>query len=87
MSIPTNFLTATETQALLASGKTTISQVIQDHKDRFDDRDPVVRAWVTTNWDQYQLADTEGLPLHGVIPPRRRLSEPDWPDIEYHIPE
>jgi hypothetical protein len=51
MSIPTNFLTATETQALLAEGKVTPSQVIQDHQARYQERDVQVHAWVHTNFD------------------------------------
>jgi Asp-tRNA(Asn)/Glu-tRNA(Gln) amidotransferase A subunit family amidase len=71
MSIPTNFLTATETQALLAEGKVTLNQIISDHQARYQARDSAVHAWVHTNFDgAFALATSgksEGLPLHGVV--------------------
>ena len=71
MSIPTNFLTATETQALLAGGQVTATQVVKDHQARYQDRDAAVHAWVCTNFDgALALAakgETKGLPLHGVV--------------------
>ena len=71
MSIPTNFLTATETQALLAEGTVTTRQVVHDHQVLYQERDAVVHAWVHTNFDgAFALADsgeTKGLPLHGVV--------------------
>jgi hypothetical protein len=71
MPIPTNFLTATETQALLAEGNVTATQVVTDHQARYQARDPAVHAWVCTNFDGgLALAasgETEGLPLHGVV--------------------
>jgi Asp-tRNA(Asn)/Glu-tRNA(Gln) amidotransferase A subunit family amidase len=67
--LPTNYLTATETTALIRDGETTAKQVIQDHRDRIDERDGVVRAWVTNNFDTaLEKAEvTKGLPLHGVV--------------------
>jgi len=71
MSIPTNFLTATETQALLATGKVTPTQIVNDHQARYQARDSAVHAWVCTNLDgALALAasgETKGLPLHGVV--------------------
>lgn len=71
MSIPTNFLTATETQALLDSGKTTPVQIIKDHQARFNDRNDQVQAWVTTSFEATlaaaQTDQTKGLPLQGVV--------------------
>ena len=71
MSIPTNFLTATETQALLAGGQVTPTQVVKDHQARYEARDSAVHAWVRTNFDgALALAaegGTKGLPLHGVV--------------------
>jgi Asp-tRNA(Asn)/Glu-tRNA(Gln) amidotransferase A subunit family amidase len=71
MSIPTNFLTATETQALLAGGQVTPTQVVKDHQARYRARDSAVHAWVCTNFDgSLALAasgETEGSPLHGVV--------------------
>jgi Asp-tRNA(Asn)/Glu-tRNA(Gln) amidotransferase A subunit family amidase len=72
MSIPTNFLTATETQALLDTGKTTPVQIIKDHQARYNDRNDQVQAWVTTNFEGALAAaakddKTKGLPLHVVV--------------------
>lgn len=71
MSIPTNFLTATETQALLATGKTTPTQVVTDHQARYETRNGEVHAWVCTNFNGALAVaasgETKGLPLHGVI--------------------
>jgi Asp-tRNA(Asn)/Glu-tRNA(Gln) amidotransferase A subunit family amidase len=67
--LPTNYLTATVTIALIRDGETTAKQVIQEHRDRIDERDVVVRAWVTTNFDTAlkKAEVTKGLPLHGVV--------------------
>ena len=71
MSIPTNFLTATESQALLAEGKVTPTQIVSDHQARYQARDSAVHAWACTNFDgALALAasgETKGLPLHGVV--------------------
>ena len=71
MPIPTNFLTATDTQALLDSGNITPVQIIKDHQARFNDRNNQVQAWVTTNFDNAlaaaQTDQTKGLPLQGVV--------------------
>jgi hypothetical protein len=66
--VPTNYLTATETLDLIMSGQVTAEQVIQDHKQRYEDRNGEVRAWVHVNFDGAIAAakSTEGLPLHGV---------------------
>lgn len=42
--VPTNYLTATETLALIKSGQVTAEQVIQDHKQRYEERNDEVRA-------------------------------------------
>jgi Asp-tRNA(Asn)/Glu-tRNA(Gln) amidotransferase A subunit family amidase len=67
--LPANYLTATETITLIKDGETTARQVIQDHCDQIDERDGVVRAWVTTNFEiAFRDAElTKGLPLHGVV--------------------
>jgi hypothetical protein len=95
MSIPTNFLTATETQALLAEGKVTPTQVVKDHQARYQARDSAVHAWVCTNFDgALALAaggGTKGLPLHGVVIAVKDIistyfhlhSFLDWTDIRY----
>jgi hypothetical protein len=95
MSIPTNFLTATETQALLAEGKVILTQVIKNHQARYQARDSAVHAWVCTNFDgALALAasgETEGLPLHGVVIAVKDIistylhlhSFLDWTDIRY----
>jgi Asp-tRNA(Asn)/Glu-tRNA(Gln) amidotransferase A subunit family amidase len=71
MSIPTNYLTATGTQALLASKQVTINQIIHDHQARYRARDSDTHAWVTTNFEgalaKAEKEDTAGLPLHGVV--------------------
>jgi Asp-tRNA(Asn)/Glu-tRNA(Gln) amidotransferase A subunit family amidase len=71
MSIPTNFLTATETRALLGEGKVSLTQVVKDHQARHQARDSAVHAWVCTIFDgALALAaggGTKGLPLHGVV--------------------
>ena len=48
MSIPTNFLTATETQALLAEGTVATRQLVQDHQTRYEERDAAVQACYIT---------------------------------------
>jgi Asp-tRNA(Asn)/Glu-tRNA(Gln) amidotransferase A subunit family amidase len=50
-----NYLSATETVDLVASGKLDVEQVIQDHRTRYEERDKAVLAWVSTIYDkEYQ---------------------------------
>jgi Asp-tRNA(Asn)/Glu-tRNA(Gln) amidotransferase A subunit family amidase len=62
---PTNYLTASETVALVSSGGVSLEQVIQDHQERYQQRNDDVRAWVVTNFDNATKPAEEG-PLRGV---------------------
>jgi Asp-tRNA(Asn)/Glu-tRNA(Gln) amidotransferase A subunit family amidase len=75
MSVPSNFLTATETVALVKSGALTVTQVALDHLARYDERDPTIHAWAYLNRDLI-LSEAKRLdaippeergPLHGVM--------------------
>jgi hypothetical protein len=44
--LPSNYITATEAIALVAGEKLTIDQVLKDHKDRYEQRNDQVKAWV-----------------------------------------
>jgi Asp-tRNA(Asn)/Glu-tRNA(Gln) amidotransferase A subunit family amidase len=75
MSVPSNFLTATETVALVRSGKLTVTQVALDHLARYETRDPTIHAWAYLDRDLI-LAEAKRLdairveergPLHGVM--------------------
>lgn len=63
--IPTNYLTATDTQALLANGKITTKQILQDHRDRFQERDHEVKAWVCV--DHAKGGQIRDGPLRGMV--------------------
>ena len=66
--LPTNYLTATDTQALLANGKTTIEQILHDHRDRYEERDHEVKAWVCVDHQAAAVATkTNKGPLEGVV--------------------
>lgn len=68
--IPTNYLTATDAQALLANGKTTIEQILQDHRDRYEEGDHEVKAWVCVDYQAAAVSaasKTAKGPLEGVI--------------------
>jgi Asp-tRNA(Asn)/Glu-tRNA(Gln) amidotransferase A subunit family amidase len=64
--IPSNYLTATETQALLATGGTTTGQIIQEHQARYQERDDQVKAWVCVNHSRAIKESIEGQ-LSGVV--------------------
>lgn len=63
---PSNYLTATETQALLAGGKITTDQIVQDHQARYQERDEKVKAWVCVNPTRAAEDIIEG-DLNGVV--------------------
>lgn len=65
---PTNFLTATETQALVRSGKVSVTQVLSDHVGRYKDRNGQVGAWVHVKHDEGVMGGEEDVdrPLYGV---------------------
>jgi Asp-tRNA(Asn)/Glu-tRNA(Gln) amidotransferase A subunit family amidase len=69
--VVTNFLTASETISLVSSGKVSLEQVVQDHEDRYQERDDDVKAWVVTNHQNVKVAskDTskDSGPLRGVM--------------------
>jgi Asp-tRNA(Asn)/Glu-tRNA(Gln) amidotransferase A subunit family amidase len=60
----TNYLTATETQALLSDGKSTINQILKDHKIRYQQRNEEVKAWASV--DMTKIPISRG-PLTGVV--------------------
>jgi len=48
--VRSNYLTATQTQALVDSGDLTVEQIIGDHRRRIEERDKDVLAWKATNF-------------------------------------
>jgi len=62
--IPSNYLTATQTIALLAKDEITLDQVFKDHKERYEQRNDQVKAWVCV--DHTGVKALEG-PLQGMI--------------------
>ena len=75
MSVPSNYLSATETIALVAAGKLTVTQLAQDHLARYDERDPIVHAWAYLDKDRVmrEAARLDSIPqekrgpLHGAV--------------------
>ncbi|EIW71099.1 hypothetical protein TREMEDRAFT_60039 [Tremella mesenterica DSM 1558] len=75
MTIPSNFLTATETIALINDGKLTVTQLALDHFARYEARDAEVEAWAYINKDHIlkeakrldDLPKEKRGPLHGMI--------------------
>jgi Asp-tRNA(Asn)/Glu-tRNA(Gln) amidotransferase A subunit family amidase len=64
--IASNYLTATETQALLAEGKISTDRIIQEHQARYQERDDQVKAWVCVNHSRAIKESIEG-ELKGVV--------------------
>lgn len=64
--IASNFLTATETQALLARGETTTDQILSDHHARYQERDDQVKAWVCVDHSRAAKEVAEGS-LKGIV--------------------
>jgi amidase len=68
-------LSATETITLVRQGKLTVSQCLEDYLSRYDERNPVVKAWAFLDKARArkealrldQLAPEQRGPLHGVI--------------------
>jgi Asp-tRNA(Asn)/Glu-tRNA(Gln) amidotransferase A subunit family amidase len=58
-----------ETLQLIKEGRVTAEQVIADHKQRYEERNEEVRAWVNVDYEAAAQAakETRGLPLHGVM--------------------
>ena len=67
--IPSNYLTATQTQELLRSGQLSESQILSDHVQRYNDRNGEVGAWVHVNHSPEVTEGEEerGKALHGVV--------------------
>ncbi len=51
MPLPSNYLTATESIALVSSGKLTVSDIARDHLARYNERDGDVHAWAYVDRD------------------------------------
>lgn len=66
MRTPSNCLTATETQALLASGQITTDQILEDHRTRYHERDEKVKAWICADHNRASKENIEG-ELRGVV--------------------
>jgi Asp-tRNA(Asn)/Glu-tRNA(Gln) amidotransferase A subunit family amidase len=66
MKLPSNYLTATETQALLASGQITADQILKDHQLRYHERDEKVKAWVCVDHSRESKENIEE-GLQGVV--------------------
>lgn len=74
-SIPTNFLTATQTIALARGNQITLSQVVEHHLDRYRSRDRKIHAWAYLDEDLVKaearrledIPPKERGPLHGMI--------------------
>jgi hypothetical protein len=83
ISVPTNYLTATETLQFIKKGKLIAEQVIADHKQRYEERNEKVRAWVTVDYEAATQAakDTKGLPLHGVMIAVKDIISTSDPDL------
>ena len=75
MSLPSNFLTATETIGLVQAGTLTVSQIAEDHLARYDERQPEVEAWVYLDKERVRqeakrldgIPSGERGPLHGCV--------------------
>ncbi|KAK8847573.1 hypothetical protein IAR55_005432 [Kwoniella newhampshirensis] len=75
MSIPTNYLTASECIDLVSKGQLTIEQIALDHLARYDERDPVIHAWAYVDRELVMnearrldaLPKEERGPLHGAV--------------------
>ena len=64
--IPSNYLTATQTIALVTKDEITLDQVLKDHKDRYEQRNDQVKAWVCVDHTIPNDKALEG-PLRGMI--------------------
>jgi Asp-tRNA(Asn)/Glu-tRNA(Gln) amidotransferase A subunit family amidase len=64
--IPSNYLTGTEAIALVAKDEITLDQVLQDHKDRYEQRNNQVKAWVCVDHTGTNDQVLEG-PLRGMV--------------------
>ena len=60
-----NYLTGTEAIALVATDDLTLEQVLQDHKERYEQRNHQVKAWVCVDHTGTNNEVLEG-PLRGM---------------------
>lgn len=67
--IASNYLSATETQELLWSGKVSEAQILEDHIRRYTERDGEVGAWVHVNHTPGVMGPEKdrGKGLHGMV--------------------
>lgn len=74
-TITSNYLTASETAALVRSGSLSMVEVVKDHIARHGQRDPDVQAWAFFS-EEHALREAERLdeitvdkrgPLHGLV--------------------
>jgi Asp-tRNA(Asn)/Glu-tRNA(Gln) amidotransferase A subunit family amidase len=64
--IPSNYLTGTEAIALVNDDELTLEQVLQDHQERYEQRNDQVKAWVCVDHTGTNDKVIEG-PLRGMV--------------------
>lgn len=52
MMIPANFLTGSQAIACLEAGERSLAEIIQEHRDRYDERNGMLGAWTTVRFDE-----------------------------------
>ena len=75
MHLASNYLSATETITLVASGQLSVTQVAIDHLGRYSERDESIQAWAYIDRDRImkEAARLDAIPhaerglMHGVI--------------------
>jgi len=75
MSVPSNYLTATEARSLITRGQLTVEQVARDHLQRYHQRNDKVKAWACIEEERTleearrldAIPTAERGPLFGVI--------------------
>jgi hypothetical protein len=71
--IPSNYLTGTEAISLVNDDELTLEQVLQDHQERYEQRNDRVKAWVCVDHTILNDKAVEG-PLRGRSSVSRILS-------------
>jgi Asp-tRNA(Asn)/Glu-tRNA(Gln) amidotransferase A subunit family amidase len=64
--IPSNYLTGTEAIASVNDDELTLEQVLQDHQERYEQRNDQVKAWVCVDHTGTNDKVIEG-PLRGMV--------------------
>jgi Asp-tRNA(Asn)/Glu-tRNA(Gln) amidotransferase A subunit family amidase len=64
--IPSNYLTGTEAIASVAKDEIFLHQVLQDHQERYEQRNDQVKAWVCVDHTGTNDKVLEG-PLRGMV--------------------